>query len=345
MTSLIEECDITIVNEKLIVKKFETTDKEIVNYFQDIPPQARKERLESVLKICIVSLKTIGVADKIDYVQKEFENLNHKFNEEIDKHFGKDGKIMKELLDPNKEGTPLYEIKNEMMQLRQQLSIKEARDDITNKTPLKGKHFENVCEDILGQVAYHFGDMLENTTGKQGKLTGSKKGDFVVKHAENSKKIVFEVKDIASISSYQIQRTLSESIENRGASYGILVVKSVESLPKSVGWFQECGDNMLACALSRQENEDTLHVELLLIAYKWARLRIMLQSFKENKVDAGFIEDKVTKIQHKISELRTIRTQCTNIETSSDKIRTIVKYLEENIGRELSEILGSISSK
>ena len=337
--------DILIENGKFLVKKFETADKDIVNYFQGIEPQARIERLENVLKVGVVALKTIGTTDKVDYVEKEFENLNHKFSEEIDKHFGKDGKIMKELFDPNKEGTPLYNLRNEIVQLRQQISVREARDDIIKKTPLKGKLFETVCEDILSQVAHHFGDGLENTTGKHGKLTGSKKGDFVISHAENSKRIVFEVKDTATISNYQIQRTLSESLENRGASYGILVVKSVESLPKSVGWFQECGNKMLACALSTQESEDALHVELLLIAYKWARLRIMMQSFKENKVDAGFIEDKITKIQHKISELRTIRTQCTNIETSSDKIRTVARYLEETIGRELSEILGSIASK
>lgn len=88
-----------------------------------------------------------------------------------------------------------------------------------------------------------------------------------------------------------------------------------------------------------------LHSELLLIAYKWARLRIMLQNFKENKIDAGFIHNKITKIQHKISELRTIKTQCRNIETASDKIWTVSKQLEDDVGRELSEILGSIVSK
>ena len=103
---------------------------------------------------------------------------------------------------------------------------------------------------------------------------------------------------------------------------------------------------MLACALSSQQNEsDVLHPEILLIAYKWARLRLMLQSFKESKVDSAFIQEKITKIQRKISELRLIKTQCTNIETASDKVRTIVKNLEDTIGKELSEILSSIASK
>jgi len=375
MESTIERLkNVIIENGKFIVREFETSDKDIVNYFQQIDPEVRREKFENALKIGVSAIKTVGLTDRIDYVEKEFENLNQDFSstldatlQELDKkseemfgekgkfreiltqHFGKDGMIVKELFDPNKEGTPLYnlrnDIRNEILALRQAIGIKETEKEFVGKTPLKGKNFEDRCELIIGEVARHFGDLLENTTKVQGKLQGSKKGDFVIKHAENNKKIVFEIKDTA-ISTNQIQKTLEESIENRDASYGILIVKSVESLPKSIGWFQECGDNMLACALSSQQNEsDVLHPEILLIAYKWARLRLMLQSFKEKKVDPAFIQEKIMKIQRKISELRLIKTQCTNIETASDKVRTIVKNLEDTIGKELSEILGSIASK
>ena len=226
------------------------------------------------------------------------------------------------------------------------MGIKKAEDELIRKTTLKGADFESRCEKIIGEVAHHFGDMLENTTNMQGTLKDCKKGDFVVTHAENDKKIVFEIKDVSTLSPKQIMNTLEQSIENRDAVYGVLVTKNVESLPNSIGWFQECGDNMLVCALSsNQKEDDALHSEILLIAYKWARLRMMLQSFKKSNVDSRLIQDKITKIQRKISELRTIKTQCTNIETASDKIRTISKNLEDTIGRELSEILGSIASK
>ena len=375
MATIVEQLkDILIEKGKLIVEKFQTEDKDIVKYFQTIKPEERQERFENVLKLGVVAVKTVGLTEKIDYIEKEFQNLNHdfthtldstikemdkkyeevygekgKFSEIIKQNFGENGKIIKDLFDPNKEGTPLYnlrnDIRNEILALRQAIGIKETEKEFVKKTPLKGKNFEDRCELIIGDVARHFGDLLENTTKVQGKLQGSKKGDFVIKHAENNKKIVFEIKD-TTISTNQIQKTLEESIENRDASYGILIVKSVESLPKSIGWFQECGDNMLVCALSSQQNEsDVLHPEILLIAYKWARLRLLLQSFKERKVDSAFIQEKITKIQRKISELRLIKTQCTNIETASDKVRTIVKNLEDIIGKELSEILGSIASK
>ena len=365
---------VIVEKDRIIVKDFETYDKDIVNYFQDLTPEVQAERLENALKIGVVAVKTVGLTEKIDYIEKEFQNLNHdftdtldstikemdkkyeevfgekgKFGEIIKQNFGEDGKIIKDLFDPNKEGTPLYNLRsdfrNEILQLRQQIGIKDTKEELTKKTTLKGEPFQDLCENIISQVCRHYGDILEDTTDKQGKLKNNKKGDFVSTISENGKKIVFEVKDVSSISAPEIQRTLEESIENREASYGVLVVRNVESLPKSIGWFQEFGNNMLACALSTTEKEEGLHYELLLIACKWARTKVMLQSLKESKVDAEFIQNKITKIQNKLNELRTIKTQCTNIMTASDKIKTISKELEDEIGMELSEILGSITSK
>jgi len=85
--------------------------------------------------------------------------------------------------------------------------------------------------------------------------------------------------------------------------------------------------------------------ELLLIAYKWARTRVMLQTLKDSKVNVEFIQNRIERIQRKLRELSEIKAECTNIETSSTKIRTITTKLAENTGRELSEILGTIAPK
>jgi hypothetical protein len=373
-TTVGQKGKVIVEKDRINVEDFETYDKDIVNYFQSIEPEEQVERFENALKVGVVAVKTVGLAENINYIEKEFQTLNHdftdtldsaikemdkkyeeifgekgKFGEIIQQNFGENGKIIKDLFDPNKEGTPLYNLRNdfrnEITQLRQQLSVKEKEEEIIKKTPLKGEPFEVLCENIISQVCRHYGDILENTTKKQGKLQGSKDGDLVSTISENGKKIVFEVKDVASISIPEIQRKLEESIENREASYGVFVVKNVEALPKSIGWFQEFGNNMLACALSTKEKEEGLHYELLLIACKWARTRVMLQGLKESKVNAEFVQNKITKIQNKMKELRTIKTQCTNIMTASDQIKTIAKELEDEIGMELSDILGSITSK
>ena len=46
-----------------------------------------------------------------------------------------------------------------------------------------------------------------------------------------------------------------------------------------------------------------------------------------------------------LNRFYTVKTLFDTIETASDKIRTVSKQLEDDIGRELSEILRSIVSK
>lgn len=373
-TTVGQKGKITVENGKFTIKEFETTDKDIVSYFQNIEPEEQVERYENALKVGVVAVKTVGLAENINYIEKEFQNLNHgfthtldstikemdkkyeeifgekgKFSEIIKQQFGDDGKIMKELFDPNKEGTPLYNLRNdfrnEIFELKKQMGIKKAEEEIKKRTPLKGKDFEDLCETLIGEVAHHYSDKLENTTKIEGKLTDCMKGDFVVTLAENGKKIVFEVKDRKDLkSANEIQETLKISMQNRDASYGILVIRYVESFPKGVGWFQEYENNMLACALSTNEREETLHHELLLIAYKWARTRVMLQTLKDSKVNVEFVQNRIERIQRKLRELSEIKTECVNIETSSTKIKTITTELADNIGRELSDILGTINS-
>lgn len=41
---------VTVEKDKIIVKDFETYDKDIVSYFQDISPEEQAERLESAPK-------------------------------------------------------------------------------------------------------------------------------------------------------------------------------------------------------------------------------------------------------------------------------------------------------
>jgi len=326
--TLVEPFEIVTDADKLTIKNLVIYDKEVVDYF-------RKIKTESRTAIFIASLKMIvGAINKAGLVNQFIE----------------EEKALKEIFDPSKENSPLYKLqnslRNEIMLLRNQIVEKNARDELAKKTPLKGQSFEIRCEKIISEVCRYYGDLLENTTLTQGKLTGCKKGDFVVQNSENNKKIVFEMKDVSTISFYQIQKTLKDSMENRDASYAILVVRSVESLPKSAGWFQEYEKDMLVCALSSLENQDdTLHPELLLIAYKWARLRIMQKSMEESKIDPKLIQEKITKIQNKISELRIIKTQCKNIGAATNSIRTIATQLEVDISRELSLILGSIVSK
>jgi hypothetical protein len=373
----VEEIDTDFIfdRKKMLVKDFETQDNEIVSFFKDYEdrPQEIKEKFENTLKVGVVAVKTIGVAEKIDYVQKEFNELDNKFKdtfttvtEELDEklegmfgeegtfsdvleeHFGENGKIVKELFDPNREGTPLYNLKMEIEKklevIKEKLGIKEIKEEIISKTPLKGFDFENYCESILSKIARIYGDVLEKTGTKAGKVKLSKKGDFVLTlgHSERRKSIVVELKDGGRYSLNEIQRTMEEAINNREAMYGIFIVKNTESLPESVGWFNEYNGNQLVCALGNKESNGILHEEILYIAYKWAKLKIVLESLKEKKFDASFVNEKVSTIKNKLEEFKAIRTQCSNIETASEEIRTISRRAEKSMNEQLSQILESL---
>jgi hypothetical protein len=156
----------------------------------------------------------------------------------------------------------------------------------------------------------------------------------------------FEMKDVGAFSQPDIINTLNEAMKNREASYGILVVKSVESLPASVGWFNEYSGNQLVCALSSEHSEEPiLHEEIMFIAYKWAKARTLLETIKEERIDAVFVRDRIAAIQAKLSSLKAIRTQCSNIEKSSDEIKALLKDAEREIREELASILTGLSAK
>ncbi|MGI0015538.1 MAG: hypothetical protein ACREBU_19145, partial [Nitrososphaera sp.] len=234
--------DIVIERDRLRVKSFETADKEVVAYFQDIEAGRRMERFENVIRTGVLALKTVGITERIDYIQKEFMRMNNEFNASVDKtleqlddkleeifgedgqfsevvkeHFGEDGKVVKELFNPAKDGTPLNvlrnEIRGEISGLKTELKLDSQKEAIEKKTPLKGWKFEDLCESFLSDIAKHSGDVLERTSDVAGRLRPSKKGDFVIQLMDGSKRIVFEVKDIDNKVTFPtIQKSLNEAM-------------------------------------------------------------------------------------------------------------------------------------
>lgn len=366
--------EVVVINKgKLTITDFQTADPEVVEYFGNQKPELRQDRLVSTLRTGVIALKGAQIGERVDYVEKEFQKLNQKYNNTLGltlqemesmydgymgengkfrqimtENFGEDGILLKEIFDPNRDGSPLNKLKTEwksdISNLKQELGIKEKEDELKSKTTLKGAEFEDYCQGKLESLAKVFGDMVERTTNSSGKVKRSKKGDFLVTLANSSKKITFETKDVGSISANEVRKILDEAIENREAVYGILVARSVEAFPKSIGWFQEIGNDKLVIALGTDE-EESLHDELLLIAYKWARTKINSENLKEKQVDAELIEQKIQSIKQKIQKFRTIKTDCNNIEKTSKNIKTTAETLAEEIGVELDEMNKSLEIK
>ncbi len=363
---------IVVTKGKLKVANFETADHEIVQYFGALPRTSRPEKFVNAIRTGVSAFNAAQSTERMDYVDKkcgemytQFSDImkqtiqgiqekheeaygeNGKFREIIDSNFGENGSKLTNLLDPNREGSPLNELKNEMVNrffsMEKGFGIKQKEEEVIDKTPLKGPEFEDYCFDILSKAARITGDVLEDLTEHTGKLQGCKKGDYVLTLGDTNKKITFEVKDVKSISQPTILKTLDDAIENREASFGVLIVKNEASLPQSVSWWQEFGNNKLVCALGTS-NDQTLHEELLLIATKVARSRVMMHNLKNKHIDAEFVESKIQSIVPKIEELRRLQTECANINRSSDKIKTTTVSIADAIDEDLSAVFRSLTT-
>ena len=364
MTTIGQDSKITLEANQVIVRDFTTSDYDIVSYFENLPQsEDLEQKLENLLKTGITASKSVGVSNNVSYIDKAFENLDEKMKQKLERafgddgqfsallkeHFGKDGMLIKELFDPGRDGSPLYQLRRDL-----EVSLGEIRDKLTSnaaaakeadKGTRKGFDFEKWCAERLADIAKNHTDKLEHTGNTQGSLSGSRKGDFVMTLGDTGKRIVFEMKDRESIFLPEIQREMDEAIENRSADYGIFIAKNKESLPREAGCFAEYDGKHLVCAVENQEGESLIDGEIIDIAYKWARARLRLESTNTSKLDPSFILDKAKVIQNKISELSTIKTQCTSIEKYTEKIRDTAEDMKTEIQTELDEIIKSLDSK
>ena len=362
---------IKVEYDQIVIEKCIIDDQDVVSFFKDCKPEDYQYKLNYAIKLGVISLRSVLTTEKIDYIQKEFNALDERFKTKfddivdqldtrfeeifgekgkvstcIDEHFGEDGKLVKEVFDPMRKGSPLYELRTEILDkielIRQDIGVKGKEDEVKEKTPLKGYDFEDLCDVALAKYVRINGDTLEKTSEKAGNLTGSKVGDFIITLG-NNKKIAFEVKDTGSYSVPKINNLLDEALKNRGASYAILIMKNVEALPNSIGWFNEISSDRLVCALTSEKfSDETIHDELLLIAYKWAKSKLLLETAKEQQINAVVISDSIKIIKENIKELGKIKTGCQNIRNANDGIDKIVQNLEREITSQLSNIISAI---
>lgn len=363
---------IQILNENLIVKDFETQDREIVAYFSEISEEQRVERFEKALKVGVVALRTTGTTEKIDYIQKEFADLETRFKNELQRakteldiyfgdrgkidnlvrdRFGEGGMVVKNIsgiFDPYKEGSPIYNLRNlledkikKVDEVLKEFKTRKEVEAVIQKSTQKGYSFEDECERILSEVVklQSDGDQLENTTKKEGKIKDCDKGDFVVTLGKRmDKRFTFEVKDVQTISLQSILDALDIAMENRSSTYGIFVVKNVSALPKSVGWFSEYGGNKLVCALSSELDNGQIHDEILQIAYKWCKTKLLLEIAEAEGLDITKIQERLTNLKGIFVNLRSIRTQCTNIDSAVESLRQESDSIENTIKEQLEAI-------
>ena len=322
--------EIIVSDEKLQIQNCIINDQDVMSYFENLQNQGKDlyENLENIIKLGVIAAKSAHVGTQVDFVEKKFMIIQTKLEKQLDDQFGDHGNLIKDSM-------------AEMLrQLGLDLGISKAVGIEHQKGTQKGVEFEEYCEEIISEIAKHHNDRLESTGNISGLIEGSKKGDHVYTIKDSGKKIVLDMKDYANPQSTpKLERYMNEAIENRGAEYGIVVSKRKNGFSKDVGVFQEYG-NKLFVALTTEESENVeLQNELLVIAIRWARLRLKQKS---GTVDSSLIIEKIENIQRTMKKFSSIKAKCTNIKGISDEITEDLDELRETINADLLGVSNSL---
>jgi len=357
---------VSLEETQVSISNYSTTDKDIHGYFAGLnESDDMDEKFEQALKIGVIAAKNIDTAGYVHFFQKEANKISSNIDQKIEdilgengivadivtKTFGVDGNLVKDFLNPNKEGSPLQlavheitsRVHTDIDDLTTALQDKNAKAEEAQRGTQKGTEFEKYCEPLLAEIAKMNGDDVRATGHEEGAMSGRIIGDFVYDIKELKKRISWEAKEYRTkLTKKKIDENLDDGIKNREADYGILVSKYVEALPPDYGWFKELTDKKLVIALGTLTNDPELHPELLHIAYRWARAKLLQATLQNGSFNPTFVQDKIKVLQEKLKKFKSIKLQCTNIDNATEEINDISVTLKEEINTEFKEILDSL---
>jgi len=322
--------NISVSDDVLNIENYSTEEHDIVNYFENAQNEGKPldEILEHILKLGVIATKSAQVGHQVDYVEKKFMIIQTKLEKQLDEQFGDHGDSIKDSM------TEMFH------KLGMELGINQAVEIEHQKGTQKGVEFEEYCEEIISDIAKHHNDRLEATGNVSGIVEGSKKGDYVYTIQDSGKKIVLEMKDYTNPQSTpKLEKYLNESMENRGAEYGIVISKRKSGFSKDVGIFQEYGNKLFVALTTEETDNAELQSDLLVIALRWARLKLKQKSAT---IDSGLIIEKIENIQRIMKEFSNIKRKCTSIKGISDEISEDLEGLRDKIKEDLSEVSKSL---
>ena len=263
-----------------------------------------------------------------------------KFAKLLEENFDVDKGTIKILLDPNKDGSPVNQLRNELIkhfnEVKEKLSIIETERALIEKTTLKGGEFEDTVYEQLNEMTVPYGDRVKdvrNSVGCMGKC-----GDFLVCLRECEKdKIVFEVKNSHAYKS-SISKTETEienAMKNRTASFGIFIFKYREQLPHKLQPLKISTNYIIA---SSEGN-------CLYYAYRVGRILLESQrSRNDDKIPIKKIEKEINTLLERSTSIEDAIKKAKTIQSASESIETILKPLRTDIENSLERIKKYIGS-
>jgi Uncharacterized protein conserved in bacteria (DUF2130) len=234
------------------------------------------------------------------------------------------------------------ELTRQLVELRERDEANRRVAEAEEAGTRKGRTFEERVHLALERIAEGRGDCAHHVGDERGE-GGSKKGDTVVEvgaaDGQALGRIVFEDKD-DQLSRNQAWAELNAAMAERDANFAVLVVAGEQNIPARREQLVEYEGNKLIVAVD-PELPDELGLDL---AYRYARLRVLMSRDHGLEVDAGGVRDAAEAARSALRRAQGVRLALTNVDKSSAKAREGIDGIVADVEAELTRIEGLLST-
>ena len=222
----------------------------------------------------------------------------------------------------------LGKLESELVRLRDASAAQEALDAERERSAVKGHDFEQRAFELVERLAEGRGDVAHHV-GHERSASGGKLGDIVVEldaaSSEVKARIVIDTKD-ERLSRNEAWKVLDGALDERDASFAILLVAAEEKLPARTEALHEYGGNKMIVTLDKE----TLDPRPLELAYRYARCRCLMARERTLEVDAVGVRTAADEALSALKDAQRIRGSLTS---ASNGVTSAREALDAMIAR------------
>ncbi len=230
----------------------------------------------------------------------------------------------------------LEALKLEIADLRAEKQRLEDVSAAESRGTAKGRTYEEAVFEALDAIATSRGDgcqALGDLRGDEGR-----KGDVLVSvdacAGPPRAHVVFEAKDVRTLSRPKALDYLDRSRVNRGADYAVLVMPSEDHLPARSNPLREINGDKLLVTYD-PEDGSTLALE---VAYSLARARVLMARDADGGLDSAAVRAEVERAVGELEDTRRIKQQLTHAQNGVAGAREVLEAMEAGVKAHLSAI-------
>lgn len=350
---------IELKNESIIINKIILDDLNTYKIINDIKEDKREDFIKKAIVIGAIGLRNLYLTENVDYIEKEFkelmknsENQSKDIKDMIEKtldiennssslgkmrvlfedYFDKRKGKISDLLSPFEDNSPIKKLKEEIFKkiqdLRDELIKEKSKEEIMEKTTLKGGNFEEVVLESIEDICSEYEDKINFVGENMGKT--NKTGDITIDiNGDDNKRVIIECKDSIAYSHKKTLDEINDAIENRNAKFGIFLFKSQSQIPSALAPMK-ITNNYIVTSFDNYG---------LYFAFRVARLFVERSvEAKQKTIPIGEIQKEIDELRMKLLDFKNISTKLTQINNASDYIQENIDRLKKDIEKGLSSI-------